>query len=290
MRRRPMNLFFPLSVTASTIVTVLIAQKALAATTPFELVGSTILATLMVLAVAEHWFLVAPLHANALWSWGVKEVHVRRRRERQIDSLRVVAIEAALPRSRVKKFSARRRARTKGNYADGESNESDGLVLRPALPVGDRAVEDGEPLSGLRQSRTRRRALSPALWRPEGEEHAPREVTIWCSNDYLGHGRPPRRGRRGARRAGAPRRRRRRHAQHFRHPQPDRRARGGTRRSARQAGGARLHLGLDLQSRRHFDDRVAAAELPHSFRRAQSQFDDRGRSPLGLRKAGLASQ
>ncbi|GLI94832.1 5-aminolevulinate synthase [Methylocystis echinoides] len=27
-----------------------------------------------------------------------------------------------------------------------------------------------------------------ALWRPEGEEHSPREVTIWCSNDYLGMG------------------------------------------------------------------------------------------------------
>ena len=27
------------------------------------------LATLVALAVAEHWFLVAPLHANALWSW-----------------------------------------------------------------------------------------------------------------------------------------------------------------------------------------------------------------------------
>ena len=27
-----------------------------------------------------------------------------------------------------------------------------------------------------------------ALWRPKGEEHAPREVTIWCSNDYLGMG------------------------------------------------------------------------------------------------------
>jgi 5-aminolevulinate synthase len=27
-----------------------------------------------------------------------------------------------------------------------------------------------------------------ALWRPVGQEHAPREVTIWCSNDYLGMG------------------------------------------------------------------------------------------------------
>jgi 5-aminolevulinate synthase len=27
-----------------------------------------------------------------------------------------------------------------------------------------------------------------ALWRPPGEEDAPREVTVWCSNDYLGMG------------------------------------------------------------------------------------------------------
>ena len=27
-----------------------------------------------------------------------------------------------------------------------------------------------------------------ALWRPEGEEDNPREVTVWCSNDYLGMG------------------------------------------------------------------------------------------------------
>jgi len=30
-----------------------------------------------------------------------------------------------------------------------------------------------------------------ALWRPEGESHLPREVTIWCSNDYLGMGSHP---------------------------------------------------------------------------------------------------
>jgi putative photosynthetic complex assembly protein 2 len=94
MRRRPMNLFFPLSVTASTIVTVLIAQKAMAAATSFELVGYTILATLMVLAVAEHWFLVAPLHANALWSWGVKDNQPTEAGDRHDgDSLRVAARE-----------------------------------------------------------------------------------------------------------------------------------------------------------------------------------------------------
>jgi 5-aminolevulinate synthase len=27
-----------------------------------------------------------------------------------------------------------------------------------------------------------------AMWRPAGQEHAPREVTVWCSNDYLGMG------------------------------------------------------------------------------------------------------
>jgi putative photosynthetic complex assembly protein 2 len=74
-RRRPMNLFFPLSVTASTVAAVWSAQRAFAAATSFELVGYTVLATLVAIAVAEHWFLVAPLHANALWSWGVKTDH-----------------------------------------------------------------------------------------------------------------------------------------------------------------------------------------------------------------------
>ena len=70
MRRRPMNLFFPFSVTISTVITVLLAQKALSpAATSFETAGYAMLSTMMILAIAEHWFLVTPLQANALWSW-----------------------------------------------------------------------------------------------------------------------------------------------------------------------------------------------------------------------------
>ena len=32
------------------------------------------------------------------------------------------------------------------------------------------------------------RRFPKAMWRPEGEEDRPREVTVWCSNDYLGMG------------------------------------------------------------------------------------------------------
>ena len=68
MTRRPMNLFFPFSVTISTVVTMLLWQRAMsAARAPFEAVGDTMLATLMALAVVEHWFLVAPFDGNALW-------------------------------------------------------------------------------------------------------------------------------------------------------------------------------------------------------------------------------
>ena len=67
MTRRPMNMFFPFSVTISTLVTMWLVTRAVYAPTHFEAAGFTMLATLMTLAVAEHWFLVAPLNANALW-------------------------------------------------------------------------------------------------------------------------------------------------------------------------------------------------------------------------------
>ncbi len=70
--RKPMNGLFPFVVTASTVVATLLVTQAAAATTPFAAASLTFLATLMSLAVLEHWFLVIPLPAANLWSWGLK--------------------------------------------------------------------------------------------------------------------------------------------------------------------------------------------------------------------------
>ncbi len=113
-----------------------------------------------------------------------------------------------------------------------------------------------------------------ALWRPEDASEPPRDVTIWCSNDYLGMGGHPSvlqaaAAAIGLHGAGA----------------------GGTRNISgthnpivelereladlhAKPGGAGLHLRLDLQPRFDLDDRFAVARLPDSLRRAEPQFDD----------------
>ncbi len=70
-RKRSMNLLFPVAVTASTVAAVYLIWSAAAAPTAFAATGYTLVATLMVLAVVEHWFMVLPLPAEALWTWGL---------------------------------------------------------------------------------------------------------------------------------------------------------------------------------------------------------------------------
>ena len=71
--KRPMNLLFPLSVTVATIVTTALVQTAVhPATGEFQAAGLTFLATLMALAILEHWLLVLPLPTTALWRWGLR--------------------------------------------------------------------------------------------------------------------------------------------------------------------------------------------------------------------------
>jgi putative photosynthetic complex assembly protein 2 len=68
-RIRPMNYLFPITVTASSIIVFALAQSALAPNAgPFEITGKLLLASLLALAVLEHWFMVLPLPVAAIWA------------------------------------------------------------------------------------------------------------------------------------------------------------------------------------------------------------------------------
>ena len=70
-RIRPLNLLFPISITLGTVATIWLGQNALRqGISAFEVSHYSILATLMALAVLEHWFFVLPLPTENLWRWG----------------------------------------------------------------------------------------------------------------------------------------------------------------------------------------------------------------------------
>ena len=72
-RKAPMNLLFPVSVTISTIIAAMLFRNAFAPEADAAAAaGYTFVGTLMVLAILEHWFLVLPLPAAALWSWSLR--------------------------------------------------------------------------------------------------------------------------------------------------------------------------------------------------------------------------
>jgi putative photosynthetic complex assembly protein 2 len=73
---KPMNLLFPLSVTTSTVAALLLIQRALLDVADAgHSAGYALLATIMILAILEHWFLVLPISAariwNAMWRWSL---------------------------------------------------------------------------------------------------------------------------------------------------------------------------------------------------------------------------
>lgn len=72
LNHKPMNLLFPFSVTISTVICAVLATEAAMADDPFRQAGFTFLATMMALAILEHWFLVLPVPAEAMWNWSMK--------------------------------------------------------------------------------------------------------------------------------------------------------------------------------------------------------------------------
>jgi putative photosynthetic complex assembly protein 2 len=71
LKSKPMNLFFPVSITVSMVITTMLWEHAAHAPSVFARSADTFLATMMSLAILEHWFLVIPLPAGKLWQWGL---------------------------------------------------------------------------------------------------------------------------------------------------------------------------------------------------------------------------
>jgi putative photosynthetic complex assembly protein 2 len=72
-RKRPMNGFFPFSVTLATLAAAWLAYRAVSpAGGPGETLGYSLLAALAALAVLEHWLLFVPIPAARLWSWSLR--------------------------------------------------------------------------------------------------------------------------------------------------------------------------------------------------------------------------
>ena len=73
LTKKPMNNFFPFSVTISTVITAAVLAHAFAhGATPFQQVGLTFIGVFMAFAVLEHWMLVMPMPAGAIWAPGLK--------------------------------------------------------------------------------------------------------------------------------------------------------------------------------------------------------------------------
>ena len=73
-RRRPLNLLFPVSITASSLVLGLMVVRALDSGTPPALAtGLALAGTMLAAAILEHWLLVLPIQGTALWRWALRE-------------------------------------------------------------------------------------------------------------------------------------------------------------------------------------------------------------------------
>ncbi len=70
---RSMNFLFPFSVTiASVVATALVFSALSGQASSVEQTGLMLLATLLFLAVLEHWFLILPINDSILWNWATK--------------------------------------------------------------------------------------------------------------------------------------------------------------------------------------------------------------------------
>ena len=238
--RRATNVLFPVTVTSATVAASWLVMQASSVGGAFAAAQYMLLATLMGLAIIEHWFMVVPLPIGALWQWSM-----RSDRAPQIgsveasacpDAVRIAERDGACDRSGLP-APALRPDRADGAYRAAADPLTPDHHKRVATAAGKlRCPMDYEgffkgQVDGLRKEGRYR--VFADLERSVGEfpraiyhsSRGPVTVTVWCSNDYLGMGQHPDVRRCDARGARPLRRRRRRNAQHFRHEPLSRAAR-----------------------------------------------------------------
>ena len=93
LKKRPMNLLFPVSITVSTIAIAVLVNKAMMVENDsFELLAFTFYIVILAAGVLEHWFMMLPLPSEALWNWAVKAKKALSGPERE--EMLPVAVEA----------------------------------------------------------------------------------------------------------------------------------------------------------------------------------------------------
>jgi putative photosynthetic complex assembly protein 2 len=73
-RRRAVNLFFPLAVSAATAaLSWMVTQAPEPGVAPERALALTLAGTMLALGILEHWLLVLPIPAAALWGWAMRQ-------------------------------------------------------------------------------------------------------------------------------------------------------------------------------------------------------------------------
>jgi hypothetical protein len=135
-RNRALNLLFPLSVTAGTILTLWLGQQAWAASPPAQ-TTFVLLTTLAALGVIEHWFLVLPWRDEELWRW-----YLRNPVPNAADETDTTSTE---PSTITQKADQRRASDA---FSDAQSNR--GLFIMTDTPTPNDNENGTVPFDGLR--------------------------------------------------------------------------------------------------------------------------------------------
>ena len=217
--RRPINLLFPFSITLATLACMeLFAAVPSQGATGFDMTAAGLLGGLMALAILEHWFLILPLRDAELWRWAMRnhdpagspspnalgkaptQLKPGRQPQAATSPQRFKAIDGGKELTLSRPGLSPARAPTL-QLIEIQNETKDGRGFsKPAKEAGmDYTSMIDDAISALhREGRyrvfadlKRKCGAYPHAQRFGGSASAPRDITVWCSNDYLGMSQHP---------------------------------------------------------------------------------------------------